>query len=767
MGRKLRYVLVFLLIILKEPNMPEAGCKSKCESASVCGCDKMGLTSIPQDLPTNISCLELFYNKIKTLNGSELTRYRDLTKLHLNYNQITTIQFSAVSKVSELTVLSIGGNRLTNIQPGVFSNVPKLTFLYLSANLITNIQPGAFSNIPNLLELILCHNLIDNIQPGAFSNLPNFERLQLCSNKINNIQPGLFSDLPKLKVLNLASNRITNIQLSVFSNLPKLWELSLNSNQIANIQPATVSNPPQLVILRLDENNINDIQDNTFLNLPKLKYLYLRSNNITSIQPRQFANLTELNLQSNQIAVLPLSAHRILSSISLLHIGNNPWQCDCKMAPFRLQMNGHPMRSFEDQIVCHTPAMFAGQKLKDIDPTALICKVAPTPTMAPPTKLSFVSSKISIVPVDGRFEIGNSSNNGKIHHTSNYKWCFKRNPGSKARPVYAGSTFIPLPVDQREQESNSSHESAPSFPLPVLIASVSGLVAGIVLIGGIILTMWYKRRAKNPPSGQNPTTVLDDRVTQIKIPLAALQPNRLDRDAETLRNRHQTSEGAGSTKGLNDVDLTSSVTNTNTNTTTCTATVVTIHYRDHQYEDIDTSTQHTQTDQKTTESNINIPATVVTSGRGQTGQGQSQAVTANSMYFGVETLPKGPITSTQMSSSEDQTRQGIDHPIYESNTAPKVTRCSDQTVQGKSQATTDESLDGTNLIYNTESAALESNSLYESRNDQTGQGQPQVTSDASSDGRNVVYNTGPEASEPNPVYTGSNKAGKNSVYHIW
>ncbi|CAH1233821.1 Hypp836 [Branchiostoma lanceolatum] len=57
MGRKLRHLLIFLLIILKEPNMPEAGCT--CTPAWRCDCPKQGLTSIPKNLPTSISCYPL------------------------------------------------------------------------------------------------------------------------------------------------------------------------------------------------------------------------------------------------------------------------------------------------------------------------------------------------------------------------------------------------------------------------------------------------------------------------------------------------------------------------------------------------------------------------------------------------------------------------------------------------------------------------------------------------------------------------------------
>ncbi|KAI8499401.1 hypothetical protein Bbelb_231650 [Branchiostoma belcheri] len=49
MGRKLRHLLIFLLIILEKPNMPE--CSNICEPSSRGRCPNLGLTNIPQNLP--------------------------------------------------------------------------------------------------------------------------------------------------------------------------------------------------------------------------------------------------------------------------------------------------------------------------------------------------------------------------------------------------------------------------------------------------------------------------------------------------------------------------------------------------------------------------------------------------------------------------------------------------------------------------------------------------------------------------------------------
>ncbi|XP_019640560.1 PREDICTED: uncharacterized protein LOC109482319 [Branchiostoma belcheri] len=65
MGRKLRHVLIFLLIILKEPSMPDSLDNCKFETLADYDCKpssqhcRKGLTSIPQKLPTSISLLDL------------------------------------------------------------------------------------------------------------------------------------------------------------------------------------------------------------------------------------------------------------------------------------------------------------------------------------------------------------------------------------------------------------------------------------------------------------------------------------------------------------------------------------------------------------------------------------------------------------------------------------------------------------------------------------------------------------------------------------
>ncbi|XP_078658359.1 uncharacterized protein LOC144903816 [Branchiostoma floridae x Branchiostoma belcheri] len=749
MGRKLRHVLIFLLIILKEPNMPEARCRSKCKPSS-CICTSIGLTSIPQDLPTSISELSLKSNWIKYFDLSEVMRYRNLTKLSLDMNMIAGITPTTGTSLPKLTYLCLNSNKITYIQPGTFQSLPKLTELYINSNPITEIRTGTFLNLLMLTKLNLNSNQITNIKAGAFSNLPNLHYLYLGSNQITDIHPDIFLNVPNLQYVSLRSNHITDITPTAFSSVPNLDLLSLPFNQITELTPTTFSRIPKLgyvciksnqitVIkagtfsslpylmylylesnqvteikagtfsgtdlprlskLHLSSNQITDIKAGTFSNLPNLKRLYLDSNKITDIQSGAFSNLPklkELVLTSNQISVLPQSAYDMLASIStqsIVNIEENPWQCDCRIAPLRLKMNGSC--SFKNQIVCARPAMFFGKKLKDIAPKCLICEVS--------------TQSILTLTADGQLATG-YTHSGTTHRPVMFSGQMPKNitpttfwfvksvanwkvvttltipslpAGSKAHPVGPTfttlsvnlskqenyTTFTPSPVQSKlennttfapppaptKPENNTALESDPNFSPLVNFASVCGSIAGIVLICATILAICYKlkRRARNP-------NVLNVRRLQVKGP-TALQHNNFYMGVDTPPKTDQQGQFP--------------ITETNTNTT---ATVVTSG-NDNQYENDD---QHDPTyhDHQYENNDQHI----------QAGQGQYQPITA----------PKKNTTATAVTNDHD--------PEYEIMETQH-----DHTDQGKSQATTyyNESLGTRNVMYTTEKVATAPNPVY-------------------------------------------------------
>ncbi|XP_078682004.1 uncharacterized protein LOC144916636 [Branchiostoma floridae x Branchiostoma belcheri] len=457
MGRKLRHVLVFLLIILKEPSMPEAACRSKCNPNS-CSCREMGLTSIPQNLPKSITELYLIYNRITTVSHPDLVRYRNVIKVTLSYNQITNIHTGTFENLPRLQELYLSENQITKIESGTFVNLPALQKLSLRSNQLTMIQTGTFVNLPGLQWLDLSYNQLTKIESGTLANLPLLQTLFLSSNQITMIQSGAFVNLPQLQLLYLYHNQLTIIQTGTFENLPGLQDLSLSWNNITMIQSGTFANLTQLQKLYLSYNLITTIRADALVNLPQLQKLYLYCNQLTMIQSGTFENLPrlqELSLKSNQIKMIQLDAFENVPNVSL---EDNPWQCDCRMAPFRLE------RKFKDQIICAQPAKFQGQKLKDINPEELICDG--------PTKLT--------------------------------------------PSVDAQNTFVST-ANKPEITRYGSHESSPSVSVPALIGSVCG-TAALSIVATVLITIWCKWNTKNPPSGPTSNIALSNINTTATVP---------------------------------------------------------------------------------------------------------------------------------------------------------------------------------------------------------------------------------------------------------
>eukprot|EP00058_Branchiostoma_floridae_P005196 XP_002590684.1 hypothetical protein BRAFLDRAFT_89485 [Branchiostoma floridae] len=93
MGRKLRHLLMFLVIILKEPNMPQADCNAlNCAPSPRCSCFSLDLTSIPQDLPRSVHHLYLQFNRISMIRSGAFANLSQLEWLDLSNNRISMIQ---------------------------------------------------------------------------------------------------------------------------------------------------------------------------------------------------------------------------------------------------------------------------------------------------------------------------------------------------------------------------------------------------------------------------------------------------------------------------------------------------------------------------------------------------------------------------------------------------------------------------------------------------------------------------------------------------
>ncbi|KAI8509674.1 hypothetical protein Bbelb_121020 [Branchiostoma belcheri] len=392
-------VLMFLLVILKVLGTAEADCSctaSYCRyvgaaeadfrcTASACNCRYQGLTSVPQDLPTTITWLDLGGNQITTI------RLGNLTTLYLSNNKLTHLRsdmFTGLGNLEDLDLddrlgnletLDLDDNDITDIQAGTFDHTPQLKNLALHYNKLTTLRS-------DILKVLGAAEADFRCRSGMFTGLENLGALSLRNNEISDIQAGTFNSTPQLRRLELYNNKLTTLRSDMFTGLGNLLALSLDNNEISDIQAGTFNSTPQLRYLFLYNTQIQTIPSNSLTNLMQLRFLKLSDNSITTFpfdELSRLQRLYQLDLYNNQLTTLPSIAYDILSSISTVIIDNNPWQCDCRMVGFRLKMNGsYP---FENQITCSQPDNLHGLELKHVPPEDLICEGPTTGLMSPVT----------------------------------------------------------------------------------------------------------------------------------------------------------------------------------------------------------------------------------------------------------------------------------------------------------------------------------------------------------------------------------------------
>ncbi|KAM4837273.1 toll-like receptor 3 isoform 2-T2 [Thomomys bottae] len=267
----------------------------------IADCSHLKLTHIPDDLPTNITVLNLTHNQLRQLPPANFTRY------------------------SQLTILDGGFNSISKLEPELCQNLPMLEVLNLQHNELSQLSDKTFMFCLNLIELHLMSNSIRIIQNNPFKNQKNLIKLDLSHTGLSSTKLGTQPQLESLQELLLAKNKIhtlTNEELDFLSN-SSLQKLDLSSNQIKEQLKCLDS-------LNMDDNNIPDTKRHMFTGLKNLKNLSL-SNAFAGLQTltnETFLSLTDsplliLNLTKNQISKIEPGAFTWLSHLKILDLGLN------------------------------------------------------------------------------------------------------------------------------------------------------------------------------------------------------------------------------------------------------------------------------------------------------------------------------------------------------------------------------------------------------------------------------------------------------------
>ncbi|KAK2849517.1 hypothetical protein Q5P01_009351 [Channa striata] len=163
---------------------------------------------------------------------------KDTERLNLGYNSLTEVEGSEFRSLRQLEMLMLHGNDISTVHSGAFYNLRSLQILKLSYNKLTSVNPGLFEGLDGLVRLHLDHNLISFIEPYSFSGLTSLKLLQLEGNLLKEIHPHTFITVSVLgsfwtsglKHLHLSDNLLEQFPAAALKTALRLELLSLHGN---------------------------------------------------------------------------------------------------------------------------------------------------------------------------------------------------------------------------------------------------------------------------------------------------------------------------------------------------------------------------------------------------------------------------------------------------------------------------------------------------------------------------------------------------------
>ncbi|BFZ19952.1 hypothetical protein BsWGS_22992 [Bradybaena similaris] len=321
---------------------------------SVVDCSSRGLHHVPDDLPAEITSLDLSNNSITSLPDLVFLRYPLLQHLNISSNYIDSLGNLSFHNLSSLVSLDLHNNSL-EMRPGVYPNdvfapltsllhlnisrnnknvsKPELRYPDVALSRLTSLRelgmdglnvdialpmgPG-FQKMELLTNLTLAgYNLgncqMNGLKNDTFQNVRFLEHLNIadCSIQGNKIHKQTFSELTRLRSLDLSHNEDID-----FPNLDRLFYGLKNATNLTHLHMHLISNRYSLSVC-LDSKDIKNFP-------PNLAYFDARENNLEAVSNNVIDKLTsveQLNLSGNRFVfgayLLDLPKLRKLKTLKL------------------------------------------------------------------------------------------------------------------------------------------------------------------------------------------------------------------------------------------------------------------------------------------------------------------------------------------------------------------------------------------------------------------------------------------------------------------
>ena len=242
-------LMLLLLLLLFSPfvysiNSVNNGCMITNTGIQVkANCVAMGINFIPNDLPPNITYLDLSENKITILENNSFMIYKNLVSLTIDKNPLSSIDGNAFIGLERLQLLSMQNNKLdltTSYHQDVFRPLYSLKKLDIRSNTVyqyvtTPINYPYFGELRSLVLLYMDLVPIPSFNISGMTSLTKlkilgFENCYLVS-MLNTTFHGLPQCVEEIYFKNCKSY-ISVVELNFLNPFPNLQVLNINNMNV-------------------------------------------------------------------------------------------------------------------------------------------------------------------------------------------------------------------------------------------------------------------------------------------------------------------------------------------------------------------------------------------------------------------------------------------------------------------------------------------------------------------------------------------------------
>lgn len=228
----------------------------------------------------------------------------NITRLELAYNRIRTVPQRTFFFLSALRHLDLSHNEISRVDG--LSGLARLEYLSLAFNALVRVESSMFEGLHELRDLDVSYNaIVGDLDAEALLGLFNLRAVDVSGNRVRRIVVD-GGGLESLEVLSASWNRIADLRFA--GRLPRLRSVDVSHNAIARLANDVFPLGQRVELLNLSGNSISDMAAGA-LRRASFGTIDLSWNKLTTLQDAGWTSVDVLLAHDNDLTEVAIVTH--------------------------------------------------------------------------------------------------------------------------------------------------------------------------------------------------------------------------------------------------------------------------------------------------------------------------------------------------------------------------------------------------------------------------------------------------------------------------